>query len=317
MISNNIKLAASLLAQEEIIGFPTETVYGLAGNAFSEKAIQKIYSTKKRPSFNPLIVHIKGIEDLEKIAVEISAKAYELASRFWPGPLTLILKKQPHISDSITAGKETVAVRIPRHEVALELLSQLNFPLVAPSANPFGSISPTKANHVEEYFKEQIPMVLEGGDCKSGVESTIVGFEEEKIILYRYGAISKEEIEDVVGPVMVFNKDNKSPKAPGMVLKHYAPSTKFILTNNVKEELLKHKGKRIGLLLFKDEIYGAEVDKQIILSSNGSLEEAASRLYNTLHEMDRLHLELIIAERFPDVDLGATINDRLERASYN
>lgn len=317
MISNNIKLAASLLAQEEIIGFPTETVYGLAGNAFSEKAIQKIYSTKKRPSFNPLIVHIKGIEDLEKIAVEIPAKAYELASRFWPGPLTLILKKQPHISDSITAGKETVAVRIPRHEVALELLSQLDFPLVAPSANPFGSISPTKASHVDEYFREQIPMVLEGGDCKSGVESTIVGFEEERIILYRYGAISKEEIEDVVGPVMVFNKDNKSPKAPGMVLKHYAPSTKFILTNNVKEELLKHKEKRIGLLLFKDEISGAEVDKQIILSSDGSLEEAASRLYNTLHEMDRLHLELIIAERFPDVDLGATINDRLERASYN
>ena len=160
-------------------------------------------------------------------------------------------------------------------------------------------------------------MVLEGGDCKSGVESTIVGFEEEKIILYRYGAISKEEIEDVVGPVIVFNKDNKSPKAPGMVLKHYAPSTKFILTNNVKEELLKHKEKRIGLLLFKDEISGAEVDKQIILSSDGSLEEAASRLYNTLHEMDRLYLELIIAERFPNVDLGATINDRLERASYN
>lgn len=316
MISDNIKLAASLLAKEEIIGLPTETVYGLAGNAFSEQAIQRIYSTKKRPSFNPLIVHIKGMEDLGKIAIDIPEKAFTLAEAFWPGPLTLILKKHPSISDSITAGKETVAVRIPRHPIALALLSELDFPLVAPSANPFGSISPTKAIHVETYFKDQIPMVLEGGSCEAGVESTIVGFEGDRVELYRYGAISREDIERVVGAVTVFNKDNVSPKAPGMVLKHYAPATKFILTADVENEVAKFGGKKIGLLLFKEK-KKANVEEQVILSPKGNFEEAASGLYDALHRLDLLELDVIIAERFPDIDLGCTINDRLERASYN
>lgn len=317
MISNNIDLAVALLSDDQLIGMPTETVYGLAGNAFSETAIQKIYSTKERPSFNPLIVHIKGIEDLGKIAVEIPDMAMELARKFWPGPLTLILKKHPSVSHAITAGQETVAVRIPRHPVALELLSRLDFPLVAPSANPFGSTSPTRAEHVDRYFSEKIPMVLQGGPCEAGVESTIIGFEGAQPILYRYGAISREAIEEITGPVTVFNKADKNPEAPGMILKHYAPKTNFILTDDVATEITKHPGKRIGVLILEEPKENWPVQRLLVLSEDGNLETAAARLYDAMHELDGENLDLILAQRFPDSGLGSTINDRLERAAHN
>ena len=178
MITTSLDIAKQKLNDDEIIGIPTETVYGLAGNAYSEIAIKKIFSLKKRPFYNPLIVHIKSAACLSDVASDIPEMAKKMAKEFWPGPLTLILKKQPIISNLITAGKETVAVRVPDHPLTLNLLAQLNFPLAAPSANPFGSISPTSAEHVSNYFKDDLSVVLDGGTCKKGLESTIIGFEK-------------------------------------------------------------------------------------------------------------------------------------------
>jgi L-threonylcarbamoyladenylate synthase len=185
--TTNIATAAQALIKDEIIAIPTETVYGLAGNAYSENALKKIFELKKRPFYNPLIVHIKSTQFLDMVATDIPDMARKLAEEFWPGSLTLVLKKQSHIPDIVTAGKETVAVRVPNHPVALALLEKLEFPLAAPSANPFGSISPTTAMHVSNYFKENLEIILDGGACQNGIESTIIGFENNQPILYRHG----------------------------------------------------------------------------------------------------------------------------------
>jgi len=315
MISKDINLAVQYLNQNGIIGFPTETVYGLAGNAYETEAIHKIFNVKKRPTFNPLIVHIKGIEDLEHVGQDIPPMAYELANSFWPGPLTLILKKQPQIPDLVTANQDTVAVRVPNHPLALKLLKHLDFPLVAPSANPFTSISPTSAQHVENYFGNQINMVLDGGECEAGIESTIIGFDNNKVIVYRLGALALEEIEKVSGSVVLLNKKEKQPMAPGMLLKHYAPKTDFILTQNLHEELGRYSNKKIGLILFDSYLPHFDSKYQIVLSEESDLKVAASNLYNTMHQLDNLNLDIIIAERLPEYGLGVSINDRLERAS--
>jgi len=175
-ISSDISKAIELLNKEDVVAIPTETVYGLAGNIYSEKAIRKIFEVKQRPLFNPLIVHISSIDQLEKVAREFPVKAQKLAEAFWPGSLTLILPKRSNIPEIVTGGKDTVGVRIPNHPVTLSLLKQISFPLAAPSANPFNRISPTSSDHVKAYFENTLPMVLEGGECKNGIESTIIGF---------------------------------------------------------------------------------------------------------------------------------------------
>lgn len=315
IISKDISKAVVLLNDEQVIAIPTETVYGLAGNIFSEKAINSIFSTKKRPFFNPLIVHIPSVDYLPKIVTQIPKKAKLLADAFWPGPITLVLKKKSIIPDKITAGKDTVAVRIPNHSVTLELLNRLDFPLAAPSANPFSSISPTTAKHVENYFKDSIKMVLDGGPCTSGIESTIIGFENDEPIIYRLGSTSIEAIEDVVGKIRIMNTKEVAPEAPGMLERHYAPKTKTILSKNVMETLKHYKGMRIGVITFKNEINNANVTTQIVLSNEGDMAFAASRLYDSLHQLDHKDLDIIIAEIFPDFGLGKSVNDRLERAT--
>ena len=268
IISKDIQKAVAILTANKLVAIPTETVYGLAGNIFSEKAINSIFETKKRPFFNPLIVHIPSKDYLNTIVSHIPEKAKLLADAFWPGSMTLVLKKKSIIPDLITAGKDTVAVRIPNHPVTLELLKQLPFPLAAPSANPFGSISPTKPEHVERYFKNDIEQVLDGGPCTNGIESTIIGFENDEPIIYRLGALALEDIEAVVGKVNIKNKKEVSPDAPGMLDRHYAPATKTILTNTISEEVKKHLGKRIGVLTFKTDLKDDSVSLQIILSQN-------------------------------------------------
>ncbi|WP_339614257.1 L-threonylcarbamoyladenylate synthase [uncultured Winogradskyella sp.] len=315
IISKDISKAVALLIAEDIVAIPTETVYGLAGNIYSEKAIKAIFETKKRPFFNPLIVHIPSVDSLSTIVDYIPKKAQLLADAFWPGPITLVLKKLQNIPDLITAGKDTVAVRVPNHPVTLELLNQLKFPLAAPSANPFSSISPTTAEHVETYFKDNIKMVLDGGACKSGIESTIIGFENDEPIIYRLGSTSIEAIEAVVGTIQIKNKKEVTPDAPGMLERHYAPKTITVLTDNVLDSIKKYSDKRIGLLVFNSEFESEAISSQIILSKNGSLEEAASKLYDALHQLDHQDLDVIIAEEFPDYGLGKSINDRLKRAT--
>lgn len=316
IISTDIQKAISLLENEKLVAIPTETVYGLAGNIFSEKAIQQIFTTKKRPHFNPLIVHIHSLEALKNIVSYVPEKAKKLAKAFWPGSLTLVLPKKNTIPDLITAGKNTVAVRVPNHPLTLELLKQLPFPLAAPSANPFNSISPTKAIHVAQYFGDKIDLILDGGSCKNGIESTIVGFENEEAVIYRLGALSLENIEKIIGKVTLKNTKEENPEASGMLLKHYAPKTRTILTDNILEEIKKFQGKKIGILGFQNEVISDAVFENIILSKTGNLEEAAMNLYDSLHQLDSLELDLIIAEKLPEIGLGNSVNDRLQRASF-
>jgi len=316
IISKDIQKAIRLLTNDELVAIPTETVYGLAGNIFSEKAIHKIFATKKRPFFNPLIVHVASVNALKDIVAEIPEKAKLLAEAFWPGSMTLVLKKSSKIPDLITASKDTVAVRVPNHAVTLELLEKLPFPLAAPSANPFGSISPTKPLHVENYFKEQIKMVLDGGNCKNGIESTIIGFENDNPIIYRLGALAIEDIEAVVGKISIENKEENSPDAPGMLARHYAPTTKTILVTDVAGEVEKNKSKKIGILVFKDSLSNDAVT-EIVLSNKGLLEEAAANLYDAMHALDHQNLEVIIAEKLPNYGLGKSMNDRLQRATFS
>ena len=232
-MTNEIIKVSSLLQQGQVVAIPTETVYGLAANAFDDKAVAQIFEIKKRPLFNPLIVHIKSIDYLNNIAVNIPPIAYQLAQQFWPGALTLVLEKKSNIPDIVTSGKNTVGIRVPSHPIALALLEGLDFPLAAPSANPFGYISPTTSEHVRKQLGDKIPYILEGGSCEKGIESTIVGFENNKPILYRVGAISKEEIEKCIGILETKNTASASPQAPGMINKHYSPKTKFIVSENI------------------------------------------------------------------------------------
>ena len=315
IISKDIQKAVTLLTDEQLVAIPTETVYGLAGNIFSEKAIKSIFSTKKRPFFNPLIVHIPSIASLSDIVTHVPEKAKLLAAAFWPGSLTLVLKKSNKIPDLITAGKDTVAVRVPNHPITLALLKKLPFPLAAPSANPFGSISPTKPAHVENYFKNSIKMVLDGGSCVNGIESTIIGFENEEPVIYRLGALPLEEIEAVVGAISIKNKKEEKPDAPGMLARHYAPKTSTFLVDDVAAEVEKNTGKKIGVLVFKSSLNNENIT-EIILSKNGSLQEAAARLYDAMHELDTKNLDIIITERFVEFGLGKSINDRLQRATF-
>jgi L-threonylcarbamoyladenylate synthase len=315
LITTNLDKAIEALVNEDVIALPTETVYGLAGNAYSELALKKIFDLKKRPHYNPLIIHIKSVDDLQSVAVDIPEIAIKLAKEFWPGPLTLVLKKQSHIPDLVTAGKETVAIRVPNHPIALALLEKLTFPLAAPSANPFGSISPTSAQHVLNYFDDKIECILDGGECEKGIESTIIGFENEQPILYRHGAISIEEIEQSIGKVLVATTTtNNKPSAPGMLSRHYAPRTDTYLTNNVPDLIKSFPDKKIGLLLFKEEIIDENVFIQEILSKTGSVDEAAKNLYTAMHRLDNNNLDLIIAEQLPEIGVGKSINDRLKRA---
>lgn len=314
-ITTDLDLAAATLIAEDVVAIPTETVYGLAGNIYSEKAIRKIYSLKKRPLFNPLIVHIAHIKQVNDLVEKFPAPAKKLAEVFWPGPLTLLLPKKDIVPDLITAGKATVAIRIPNHPLTLELLQRLPFPLAAPSANKFGSISPTQTAHVKSSFNNELSLILEGGPCESGIESTIIGFENEFPVIYRLGALSVEEIEAVIGPVEIKNKNNVAPEAPGMLARHYAPATRTYFTEDAVAMCKEFPNKKIGLLSFTKNSNNATVSHHIVLSEAGDFREAAAQLYAALHHLDHLDLDLIIVEKLPDTDLGRSINDRLMRAA--
>lgn len=317
VITQNIKEVAESLSKDEVAAIPTETVYGLAGNIYSDKAIRSIFRIKQRPLFNPLIVHIQHAAAMNEVAKEVSPLATALANRFWPGPLTLLLPKKDTLPELITAGKSTVAVRVPNHPLTLALLQELNFPLAAPSANPFGSISPTTAAHVASYFKDEFPFILDGGACTSGIESTIIGFNENGAILYRYGSLPIEEIEKITGPLQEYIRDEDSPEAPGMLLRHYAPATTTILSSDIEKTIAENTGRKIGLMVFSHSYKTTGVIVEEVLSPTASLEEAASNLYAAMHRLDQQHLDIIIAERFPDKGLGKSINDRLQRATHS
>jgi L-threonylcarbamoyladenylate synthase len=314
MIGTDIQQAKALLKSGEVVGIPTETVYGLAANAFDEKAVAKIFAVKNRPSFDPLIVHTADVSTITEFTLHLPEKAKTLADTFMPGPLTLLLPKKNIIPDMVTSGLQQVAIRIPKHPLTQQLLQELPFPLAAPSANPFGYISPTTAQHVEDQLGEKIKYILDGGPCHVGVESTIFGFEDGLPTIYRKGGLAIEAIEDLIGPVQVREHSSSNPKSPGMLKSHYAPGCPVIL-GNIKTLIQQHRDKRIGIISFKDHYPGIEPGLNIILSEKGDYTEAARHLFSGMRQLDKLKPEVILAELLPEEGLGRAINDRLRRAA--
>lgn len=314
-ISIDIDTAVKYLQEEEVVAIPTETVYGLAGNGFSEKAVRKIFEAKNRPFFNPLILHVAQLQMLKNLVREIPDEAQELSAQFWPGPLTLVLPKSNKVSSLVSGGLDTVALRVPNHETALQLLNKLDFPLAAPSANKYGSVSPTNAQHVNNQLGDKIPLILDGGACKRGLESTIIGFENNKPIIYRLGAISLEDIEKVIPQIIYTETHGKQIKAPGMLPYHYSPNAKLFLVEDVEKELQNYNGKKVGVITFSKKVKTIDNTMIKVLSAKRNYEEASQNLYAALHELDNMNVEIILAQKFPDEDLGRTINNRLFKAS--
>lgn len=313
-VSYDINDAKLFLNYGHVIAIPTETVYGLAANCYNLKAVERIYELKNRPTSNPLILHISSMDMLNDIAVEIPYEAYHLSKIFWPGPMTLLLKKSPKVPSTITGGRDTVAVRIPQHAMTLDLLNQLDYPLAAPSANPYNHISPTNAKRVYEYFEDKIPLILDGGNCTRGIESTIISFANNRPEILRYGSISKESIEKELASNLIDNTSYKETIAPGMSMKHYAPVTPLYITDDIHRFIVQYADKRIGVLSFSKHIFNKRYPNEI-LSSKGCLEEAAKNLYEKLHVLDHLDLDFIVTCYVPSEGVGISINDRLRRAS--
>ncbi len=315
LIGKNTTLAAQFLREGKLVAIPTETVYGLAALASDQKALLSVFEAKKRPSFDPLILHFHSIEAIQPYAELKDGPLLKLAQRFWPGPLSLLLPKTPLVSDLVTSGLEKVAVRIPDQALTLGLLKELNAPLAAPSANPFGYISPTKAEHVRKQLGDKVAYILDGGDCEVGLESTIVGMEGGKLCVYRLGGLSLEEIESVCEKVELRLNVSSNPKAPGQLKSHYAPK-KPLFFGNLSELVHVHQHKKQSIICFGGYKNSNEKPNQLFnLSPDQDIKEAAMNLFAMLRAADESDTEVILAQKLPDTGLGRAINDRLKRAS--
>jgi L-threonylcarbamoyladenylate synthase len=306
-----LDLAAQIIQQGGLVSFPTETVYGLGADAFNPAAVAKIFAVKNRPEFDPVIVHISHKNQLESVC-RMNKRAEKLIDKFWPGPLTLVLPKRRNIPDIVTAGLPKVGVRMPNNEIALRLITLAGVPLAAPSANPFGYLSPTTAEHVYEQLGSKIEMIIDGGPCKIGIESTIIDFTENKPLLLRAGGISVEEITEEIGKVQIVTENGKRPQAPGQLAWHYAPKTKLKIVQPDQMDL--NTRKKAGFLFFQMPKKMPRSGYYEVLSKLGMLDEAATNLFSALHKLDAAGLEIIYAEPVPEEGLGRAIMDRLRKA---
>lgn len=347
----NIETAARFLKQGDVVGMPTETVYGLAGSAFNETALTKIFAVKERPTFDPLIIHVApsakslrrlaslGLIDLKALSETARERAEKIIERFWPGPLTLILPKNPKVPDLATSGLNTVAVRMPAHAIAQTLIEAAGMPLAAPSANRFGRISPTNAQDVFDELGDRIPFILDGGRCDIGVESTVINIDPDGTLTQlRPGGVALAELETATGAKVADLKQAvpattaSAQVAPGQLQSHYAPKKRLLLLTTPLgqlnatqlKDLKTHIGstRHIGLLMNQNEnadvishLTTATITTQV-LSASGDASEAARRLFAALRELDRSPAELLIAEQwFENTGLGHAVADRLSRAS--
>lgn len=322
VISQDISAGADLIRNGELVAFATETVYGLGANALNSEAVAQIFEVKQRPHFDPLIVHIANISQLHELTFGLSKQAEKLAEQFWPGPLTLVVPKKKIIPDLVTAGLESVAIRIPAHPVARQLLEAAKLPIAAPSANKFGCLSPTLASHVVEQLGSEIKLILDGGPCTIGVESTVMQCIGDTPVLLRPGGISLEEIETCIGQVRLAKiedyAETNSLLSPGLLPRHYAPRTRLFIVNSLDE--IPATGTNGLLSLYpidetclKDYPFSAHE----ILSPAGDLKVAAGNLFVALRNLDATGVDNIIALRMPEKGLGRTINNRLERAAIS
>lgn len=305
--------AAAALRAGGVVAFPTETVYGLGADVFQPQAVARVFEIKGRPRFDPLIAHIARRSQLESLAAEVPDAARALIDRFWPGPLTVVLPKRSEVPDLVTAGLATVAVRMPAHPLALRLIDEAATPIAAPSANLFGCISPTTAEHVREQLGGSIDGLLDGGPCPFGIESTIVGFDADRPRVLRLGAVPVEQIESVIGPVEVLQGEAAVPLAPGGLPRHYAPRTPLALVEALP---LQPPPGRVGLLSLRKPPDATGFVAMEVLSPTGDLREAAANLFAAMRRLDALRLDLILAICVPEVGLGRAIMDRLRRARH-
>jgi L-threonylcarbamoyladenylate synthase len=317
VISTDRVAAVELLRKGDLVALPTETVYGLAANSLNAIAVAKIFEAKERPRFDPLIVHVPNREWLGRI-VDVPTGDRQLigklADKFWPGPLTIVLPKREIVPDIVTAGLDTVAVRFSAHRVFAEIVGELDEPLAAPSANRFGRVSPTTAQHVLNELEGRIPLIVDAGPTEHGIESTIVAVRDGRIAILRRGPITDEQLSEFADIVSV--TVTQSISAPGQLPSHYTPATPLRLIDNA-EAFPPQKNQRVGLLVWSGAFRSPQAFAAVRnLSERGDLREAAANLFRYLRELDALGLDLIVAERVPSRELGAAIMDRLERASH-
>lgn len=315
IVGTNIARAKEILEQGSLVAIPTETVYGLAANALKPEAVVKIFEAKNRPQFNPLIVHCKSWASAMDYTQDVPAIAQQLAEHFSPGAITFLLPKKNTIPDIVTAGSDLVAIRIPNHPMSLALLSQVDFPLAAPSANPFGYISPTSAAHVLDSLTGKIEYILDGGNAQIGLESTIVGFDDqEEVLLHRVGGVAIEDIERVIGKKVIFVQSNPNkPQSSGQLKSHYAPHTDLLI-GDIAALYQQFSDKKIGLMSLSNLYPQLHFAHRLLLSPSGNLAEAAQNLFSFLRQLDELDLDIILVEKLPNEGLGRAINDRLNRA---
>ena len=325
----NIQKAAEVLRKGGLVAFPTETVYGLGADAANPEAVCRIFEVKKRPAFDPLIIHVADIDQALPLWSRIPPYAKALMKKFWPGPLTLVLPRSERVSELVTSGLPTVAVRMPNHEAALGLIRALGKPIAAPSANLFGYTSPTSAAHVAEGLGDGLDLILDGGSCTVGVESTVLKIEKDEGIILRPGGISAEALSEFIRLKNGNVDTEKKLEAPGMLESHYAPWTKFILLpKNFSEfapefeaSLKEHQSAggaqplRFGLLAFQKAPENASLESVRVLSEKGDLVEAACNLFQSMRSLDKMNLDWILAEPVPASGLGLAILDRLRKAS--
>lgn len=313
--AHSLKACACLLQNDELVAVPTETVYGLAGNALSEKAVRKIFSVKGRPLIDPLITHFKNAE-AAFAHVHGSDAAEALAAELWPGPLTLVLEKKPDIPDLVTAGLSSAAIRVPSQPLMLALLQILDFPLAAPSANPFGYVSPTRAAHVAQTLGSKISAILDGGPCLHGIESTVLDLRDPQAPrILRPGPICAEAIEAILGGKVLRPEISQHPGAqisPGQLTKHYSPETRIEIVAHGRLHLSRQVGEAV---IANSKPSVAAGDHIYWLSENGDLDEVARNFFDLLQKLDRMHYNKLIIEAAPQRGIGIAYNDRLRRAA--
>jgi L-threonylcarbamoyladenylate synthase len=316
-VGTDIERAASLIAGGRLVAFATETVYGLGASAFDARAVARIFEVKERPQFDPLIVHLGDVRWLADVVTTVPPRARRLIDSFWPGPLTLVLPKTDRVPDLLTAGLPTLGVRMPSHPSALALLRRANVPIAAPSANLFGHVSPTTAQHVAEQLGSRIDYILDGGACTVGVESTILDISGEQPTLLRPGGLPLELLEALIGPIRVrgsTSEENEPQLSPGRLSRHYAIRTPLVIAGGKASPT--STGRR-GLLTLVAEPTDRRFAAVEVLSPSGDLEEAAANLFAAMRRLDAQDLDLIVARLVPERGLGRAINDRLRRASRN
>jgi L-threonylcarbamoyladenylate synthase len=313
-IGRDVERAAQLLREGKLIGIPTETVYGLAANALDENSVLRVFETKERPFFDPLIIHLASLDSVKKYADIHDDRLLKLAEAFWPGPLTLLLPKKEMIPNIVTSGLPEVAARVPNHTLTLELLSKVDFPIAAPSANPFGYISPTEPQHVQRQLGDRIDYILDGGNCRIGIESTIAGIEDGQVCIFRLGGLAVEAIEKKIGRVQLRINQSGDPTAPGQLKHHYAPR-KPLFVGDVDELLALNQNKKVAVICFGTGDYKRPGIRVYNLSKGADLHEAALNLFKFLREADESDADVVICSSVPDNGIGKAINDRLKRAA--